>query len=171
MSTTQIVLQFVGWGFLLYLSNRTLKRTEISRLKDQLVNKIDALLKDIKTEINETEALKDSLKLEKSYTAKLARIDLSLQQINSLSKSVLLDGSLLIPLWDLDIVQMIDNQDFSLLEEKQQDVIEGIENAYHSGLFKTNIFRTLYLKYTPELMGFFVPLLILHLIVQLFNAL
>ena len=39
-----IVVVFVGWAFLFYLNNRTLKRAEIQKLKDSSITFLEQLI-------------------------------------------------------------------------------------------------------------------------------
>lgn len=151
MSNSQIALQLVGWGFLLFLSNRTIRRAELSRLKDQLIGQIEELSTWFE------EALKSNdytvISLERAYTAKVARIDLLLQQLNGLSKRDLINTGILFAFWNLDIEAIHVTKKLINVNDFQQDAIESIEVSYHSTFFKENIIRRIYFNYRPELYG------------------
>jgi len=162
MSNTQILFQFIGWGFLLFLSNRTIRRTELSRLKDQLVVQIEELSKWLELELISEEHSARSL--ERAYTGKVSRIDLLLQQLNSLSKRKLLNEDLLFEFWDTDVDSIFLTKKLNGLKLIQQDAVETIESSYHSTLFKQNFIRMIYLHYKPELLGTVSSLAILYLL-------
>lgn len=160
MSNTQIIFQFLGWGFLLFLSNRTIRRTELSRLKDQLVEQIEGLASWLEEELKNKN--NSALSLERAYTGKISRIDLLLQQLNSLSRFKLLNEKVLFKFWDLDIDAIFSSKQLHELKQIQQDAIETIEVSYHSTLFKQNFIKKLYLNYKPELFGTVISLAILY---------
>jgi len=162
MSNIQIFFQFVGWGFLLYLSNRTIKRTELSRLKDQLIEQIEGLSNWIELELNTEDNKTTARTLERGYTGRVSRVDLLLQQINGLAKCKLLNEDLLFDFWNLDIDLVFSSKELNDLKFKQQDAIETIETSYHSRLFKENIFRRIFLHYKPEIFGALLPLALLY---------
>lgn len=50
-----IVVVFVGWAFLFYLNNRTLKRAEIQKLKDSSITFLEQLIKESKKAFKENQ--------------------------------------------------------------------------------------------------------------------
>lgn len=167
MTNQQIAFQFLGWFFLLFLSNRTLSRTELSRLKDQVIVQIDALDEWLKLEVLENDSSNSAIFIEKMYISKIARIDMLLQQFNKLYKFEVLNPRVLLPLWDLDIELICEKKELSHLKDIQQDIIATIEQEYHDGLFTENFFRKLYQCYRPEIYGVISGLVAVSLFVHL----
>lgn len=150
MTNTQILFQFVGWAFLFFLSNRTIKRTEISRLKDQLVVQVEELTTWLKSELENDEG--SALTLERAYTGKVTRLDLLLQQLNRLAKRKVIDENILFPFWNLDVYSVYSTKKICEIKVHQQDAVEKIEISYHS-LFKLSMVNNLFLHYKPEIFG------------------
>jgi|GEM_PF-4792126 len=169
MSNSQIALQFVGWGFLLFLSNRTIRRTELSRLKDQLIGQIEEISTWFEQALKSDEYTVHSL--ERAYIAKVARIDLLLQQLNGLSKHNLINTGILFDFWNLDIETMYETKKLTNVNIFQQDAIESIEISYHSIFFKENIIRRIHSNYKPELYGVLLTLASLYFLYRIVEVL
>lgn len=165
MTNEQVIFQFVGWFFLLFLSNRVIKRTELSRLKDQLIEQVSDLSRWMEDELSKNS--RSPLELEDFYTARITRIDLLFQQFNRLAKYKLFDEDWLLELFDLNIEEIHKTKNIDKLHTIQRDIIEHIEISYHSALFKLNFFRNLYLNFKPELAGALFALAILYYSYQL----
>lgn len=151
MSNTQIIFQFIGWALLLLLSNRALRRTELSRLKDQLVDQIEQLSTWLEAELENKDG--NARSLERAFTGKISRIDLLLQQLNGLARRKLINEEILFEFWNLDIDLIYSSKTLDEIKLHQQDAIEVIETSYHTTLFKINFFRKIYLHYHPEIYG------------------
>lgn len=167
MSNTQIILQFIGWGFLFYLSNRTLRRSEISRLKDSLVAQIKKDTDWLNSQLLDAE--NKTLQTEQLFTSRITQIDFHISQLNTYSRFKLIDENCLLSLWDLDIFQLKSSDKYTLeINDISCDLIESIETSYTNNLFKTSFIRRWWLMNKPEIFGITSILIILTL---LFNIL
>jgi hypothetical protein len=176
MTNTQIIVQFLGWGLLIYLHNRTLRRAEIARLKESLTQQINELavwltnkLDEKKTnstnnKIDKNQEKVNFLKIESLLTAKAVQLDLKLLQLNQYSRITLLTPSLLSPLRDIDINNLIYNQNVEVeISELTAELIEQIETSYANKLFNINYFRYVYLYRKPEMLGVIFAIFLLSI--------
>ena len=167
MTNTQIIFQLIGWSFILFLHNRTIKRTEISRLKDQLVDLIDDVGDWVRDEINEEYCSKVSF--ERAYTAKIARLDVLIQQLNGLAKCKLLNENLLLEFWNLDVEEIFINEKVDKIYRLQEKVVEAVEASYHAEMFNKNFFRKVWLNYKPEAFGALLSVLIVYYLFEVLD--
>jgi hypothetical protein len=184
MTNFQIILQFLGWGLLIYLHNRTLRRAEIARLKESLIAQILefsdwTINKLTTTEINHlgqwvTNKLISKkinpLKVELLLTAKTAQLDLKLLQLNQYSRIEILPPELFSSLRDIDTDELISNENIEIyITELTSELIEIIETRYADTLFNINYFRYLYLFRRPEILGALFGICLLSFIYHFLN--
>lgn len=168
MSNSQIFLQFFGWGLLIYLHSRTLRRAEISRLKDAIVKQLSDFVEKIKSEIKKDKV--DFLVLEEEVSAKSTQIEFKIKQLNSYSRLEIVSPSKIASLRNIALENI---KDKSLVEKTfndvENDLIEHIESQYIEKMFKTNFFRHLYINRRPEIWGALFPLIILVLFFKILD--
>lgn len=158
MTSTQVAFAILGWIYLLYLNNRTLRRSEISRLKDRLVDKIEKLEPSY---IEESDRLptSDPLLLEHFLATKTTHIELRIAQLNHYIGTNIVPVDKLLPLREFDTSE----KDPSTLREIISDLIEQIEQCYDQHFVHRNFLARLWLTRKPEIFGAITALLIIVL--------
>lgn len=162
MSNSQLIIALVGWAILFYLHNRTLRKGEISRLKDSLTKEI----KDLFTWIEKSSKKSYSaLELEEELAGKVTLIEFLISQFNNYASSTLIDPDCLTKVRNIDTAKIISNEKF-YQEDKliQYDIIEQIESAYHKHTFSTNHLKSFWLnhKYDFKVIIYTLAALVLY---------
>ncbi|MEC8324949.1 MAG: hypothetical protein VX100_02370 [Pseudomonadota bacterium] len=145
MSNSQLIIALVGWAILFYLHNRTLRKGEISRLKDSLTKEIKDLFTWIEKSSNKSYS---ALELEEELAGKVTLIEFLISQFNNYASSTLIDPDCLTKVRNIDTAKIISNEKF-YQEDKliQYDIIEQIENAYYEYTFSTNHLKSFWLNH------------------------
>lgn len=167
MSWSQFFALVVGWLYLFLLNNRTLKRSEISRLKDRLVDKINT---ECAWCINEIQRESPSNQIEQIFSGKLTQIELRLNQINHYVGCELLKERMLFKLRDIDLLgsDSVENK-VHMIYSESADLIEHIEHSYDVHFVSTNILLRFWISCRLEILGALTALLIVTALLNLIN--
>lgn len=169
-NTLTITLAFIGWLYLLFLNNRALKRSEIGRLKDdiiaQLLDGSEWLIKEVK-DISKSNSGNDAIKnlvsvalninrqkkleSEQIWTAKITQIELKSNLLNKLAKCELIDLKNLNALRDIDFIVTPPSR--REIIELTSDFIENTETKYHDFFFNMDIFEALVTRHKYSTLG------------------
>lgn len=150
MSFWQIFLQFLGWFIIIWLHQRTLRRSELSRQKDALLTKTDDLFDYIKLELQKSHI--NLLELESCIAFKVTLLEFRLKQINELARIEILSLALIVRIRELDLDAMKTSVG-AIIDELQSDITEQIESNYHKKLYNHSSVLS-QLKYrVPEMAG------------------
>lgn len=164
-----IVLVLIGWLLHLFLNNRSLRRAEISRLKDNIVSKTENLQDWCVSEIREGNA-DHALLFETELSAKVTHLELKIQQLNNYIRAELIRPMELVPIREFDISREIPEHE-KILEviELASNLIEGIESSYCDFYYNRSILLTLYREYKAPLLGALLALSLLYLMLITIN--
>lgn len=146
MTPTQVFLVIFGWLILLLLSNRSLRRTEISRLKDKIIDNLQSLCDWYKMESE----CDQPLKVEEYISAKITQIELRIQQFNNYCESTVISPDPLQKIREFDTTKKIPKSDkaydfFSICS----DLIEHVEVSYDMQFYRKSWIKRV-LKPTHE---------------------
>jgi hypothetical protein len=168
LKNTHIWFVLVGWVFLFYLNNRTLRRSEIVRLKENLTKDLVNLF-DWLNETVSQQALK-ALELEDELATKVSLIEFRARQFEDYAKLALFDPPLLADIRSIDTAQLIDVDTLThTIHLQQYDILETIEQSYHQHYFKKNVFARLWLNRKPQLAAMVSMLSIFVLVSELWG--
>lgn len=78
-----IIIAVIGWGFLFYLNNRTLKKSEISRMKDRVIDRIEKTQEWYIKEYWNSKSDSERTEIEDHFSGKISNIEMRLSQINN----------------------------------------------------------------------------------------
>ncbi|SIQ14358.1 hypothetical protein [Marinobacterium stanieri] len=154
-----LYIAIIGWLIVLLLNNRTLKRSEISRIKDRLIDKLDSCISWLDSEIN-SDAFEPSL-AEVQLSGKATLIELKVRQLNHYVGTELLPVSEISNIRALDVFQP--NKAELLVEatETISDLIEKVEIRYDEFYFSTPLPKRLWMSHRQTMMGAFLSLLLI----------
>lgn len=165
MTNTQLTVALIGWTFLFYLHNRTLKKGEVSRLKDSITKEIKELFDWLD---DTSESGYTALELEELLSGKITLIEFLISQINEYTHSDFLDPLWLAELRYIDTEELLSNKKISQQERLRQfDIIEKIETAYHEQAISTNSLKKLWRNNKDTISGVISGLAILVLFAAL----
>ncbi|MCG9697440.1 hypothetical protein [Shewanella sp. Isolate11] len=175
MTSLQIMVQIFTWLFLYTLHSRTLRRSEISRLKEQIVESLSKyptwlmeILEKPNIEISDVD----------NYVASaIARFDFQSTNLNCYAKCQIFPIENLAKLGGIEIKENhlsstpdkknIEKQAFNITS----DLIEETEISYAKKMHNENTIRMLTNEYMPEIKGVICTLLILHMSYSLIKIL
>jgi len=167
VSSFQVWIAIVGWIFLFYLNNRTLRRSDISRQKDRLVERVDAIRDWYIDEIRLDEAGGNRMSLEQNLSAQITQVEIRIKQLNNYVKCEIVNPEILAK------IRGIDNSSSRCLREiieevhiECSDLNESIELAYDKFLGEKNLLRRLWFSCRYELMGGILGLGVLMLFID-----
>lgn len=161
MSYSQVVIAIIGWLLIVILNNRTLRRSEISRLKDRLVDKIQSIEAAIDAELDSEP---NPLCIENLISTRATHIELRVAQLNEYARHTLVGEEHIVQLRDFDIFSISDKSKVKIgLRSITSDLIESVESNYDSFFLKQNPFARLWHSRKPEIFGMASALLILSL--------
>ncbi|MFT4929851.1 MAG: hypothetical protein ACI8WB_005986 [Phenylobacterium sp.] len=152
MINTQLVIVFVGWAFLFYLNNRTLRRSELSRLKDNLTK----ALEDLFDWLDETARKQElgALELEEALASKISLIEFRFRQLNDYAKFTLFDPTSLAVMREIDTAILVEQKKLPQhIHNQQYDILEQIEQSYHQHYFKQSFFARIWISRKDDLTG------------------
>lgn len=154
MSNFQIWIAVFGWIFLFFLNNRTLRRSDISRQKDRLVERVDTIRNWYVDEIRLDEDGKSRMSLEQNLSAQVTQIEIRIKQLNYYVRAEIVSPEILAR------IRGIDNSASRALREIIEEVHvecselnEAIEVAYDDFFRDRNALRRFWLAYGYELSG------------------
>jgi hypothetical protein len=167
MNTFQLIVQVSTWIFLYLLHSRTLRRSEISRLKEQIVTSLSTYPAWIEKILQkELVTISD---VENYVAAANARLDFLSTNLNRHAKCEILPAECISKLTGVAIkdshiasikgIKEIERTTFDITS----DLIEKIEIKYTEKMYTDNALKMLFNEYTPELKGAICMLLILHM--------
>lgn len=169
LSYTQIFFVFAGWALLIYLSNRTLRRGEISRLKDRLVDSVSLLqekLSDKVEKLAEPPNREELSQLEFIVSAKATQLEFKVGQINRYVGFQLIRIDHIVQLRETDLY---DPEELPMVFDVLFDMIEHIESRYDGYFYNDRSFIKYLGHKKLELQGAVLALLVMTLYVVLFN--
>lgn len=174
MENLALYLAIIGWFYLYVLNNRSLKRAEIGRLKDQVINQtledsawliiyLDNLIKklefiavkekNVELHYNNSKSflLEKSMECEYIWTTKLTQIELKINLLNKLAKVELVNIDKISALREIDFSHTFPSE--RDLVDLTADLIEEIESNYHYQFFDLNIFEALVTRHRASASG------------------
>jgi hypothetical protein len=170
VSSLQVVLVLIGWVILFYLNNRTLRRSEISRIKDRLIERIDAVRSWYVDEVRLDSDGLNRLSLEQNLSAHVSQIELRMGQLNDYLGVDILDFD------SLAHIRTIDNDKSRPLQEiieevhvKFLDLSERIEVSYDRFFGSRWSFKKIWLVFRYELLGAFFSAGLIFLLTSIFR--
>lgn len=137
MTNTQLIMTFIGWIVIFAISARTLRRNEISRVKDNLVKKIEDHLKIIDSLLKSDSA---PLEIETISNSRCAQVEFYIEQLNYIVRFKLISKKNTALIRELDFRSSPGN-DISSVSEIFYDLIEEIESEYFNEYLKTGLPR------------------------------
>lgn len=168
MDDIRIWLFFFGWIFTFYLSTRAIARSEISRLKDRLVDRIEKNIDWFNTEINKSVEL---LYLESEIGARATQLDLRFTQINHYAKCEILELDWLTPLRDFNLFSQAEKKEITRdFQGLAYDLIEKIELSYDCHFYKSSYFNRLIKRNKYLLLGVFIGLFAMYIFILLLQT-
>jgi hypothetical protein len=170
VGSIEFVVIVFGWAFLFYLNNRTLRRSEISRLKDRLVERVEAIRSWYVDEIRLDVDGKCRMSLEQNLAAQITQIELRMKQLNFYIGCEVVDFE------DLASIREIDND----IDRSTQDIvesvhyefsnlIENIEISYDSYFGVQSFLRRMWLSRKYEISGGVMGLIMLSCLFYVFS--
>lgn len=168
MTNAQIILTLLGWVLLVYLSNRTLRRNEISRLKDRLVDLLIDLQKYSLEQLNNLGGDSQTSKHaahEVGFSGRVTLIELRVMQFNHYLKRPLLNPEKLSDCRGVDLLPPYNLRD-KLIEVQRvtSDFIEYVETEYGQFYFAEFSFGRLWENHRSALLGAIAGLTLVALI-------
>lgn len=180
LTNTQLTIALIGWAFIFYLHNRTLKKGEVSRLKESITKEIKDLFTWLDGAANKTCEQADGssqkayseLELEEELAGKITLIEFLISQINEYTHSSFLDPLWLVELRNIDTAQLISNGKVSQVDKLRQfDIIEKVETAYHEQALSSNLLKNLWVNNKDTILGAIAGLAIVALFAVLITLL
>lgn len=163
---TSVIIAVLGWLYLYYLHTRTLRRTEISRIKDRLVARIEEIqtwyLQQLSSDCD------DVTLLESLLATKVTHVELRILQINHYVGRDLIPIEWLTPLRALEVLPN-NRESVSAINQICADLIEGIETSYDSLFFRKNFFARFWNTRKEEILGTISGLLLLYLLFEVLS--
>ncbi|GIU15645.1 hypothetical protein TUM4261_32970 [Shewanella sp. c952] len=167
MDSLQFCVQVATWIFLYILHSRTLRRAEISRLKEQIVDSLSSYPAWLILILNKE---KISISDVENYVASaITRLDFQSENLNSYGKCQIFPTADLAELASIEINKqhLTSVSDKSRIEriafDITSDLIENTEISYAKRMHKDNSIKMLFNEYNPELKGIICMLLILNM--------
>lgn len=171
MTFAQLLVVFVGWAFLFYLNNRTLRRSELSRLKESLTKELENLFdwlgetaKEKEIEEEDEKELK-ALELEDELAIKISLVEIRFRQLNDYAKFLLFNPAVLSGIRKIDTEILLKGRKLPQeIHIKQYDILEDIEQSYHQHYFKKSFFASIWLNHKDDIAGIIAGLSIVILV-------
>lgn len=158
----QVAIALAGWAFLFYLHNRTLRRSEISRLKDRLVDKVENTYEWLVKELEDESC--DRLVLESNLSAKVTQVELRVRQLNHYVRCEIVTTENLAILRNIDVAQSNKQYLINIANEAIADTIESIESSYDSHYFEQSYLTRVWKSRKEDLFGAALALAVICLI-------
>ncbi len=165
-----IVVVFVGWAFLFYLNNRTLKRAEIQKLKDSSITFLEQLIKESKKAFKENQGKETpdemaSIELEELISRLVPQFELRANGLQVLSS---FDGfnpvDIARELRDVDSEKILKEQGRLQNYHNQIDeIIDSMESSYFNKFYNRSLTDSLFLV-GPRMYGLFVAATSLYML-------
>jgi len=131
----EIVITALGWGFLFYLNTRTIKKSEISRMKDRAIDRIEKTQEWYIKEYIKTKSDSERREIEDYFSGKISHIELRLAQLNKyIGKEIFLPECLV----DWRAIDNTANNEkqkqekLKIVHDISLDIIDYIESNYDS---------------------------------------
>tara|TARA_B100001059_G_scaffold53555_1_gene47805 strand:+ start:52028 stop:52546 length:519 start_codon:yes stop_codon:yes gene_type:complete len=147
------LITIIGWIYVLYLSNRALKRADIARVKDSCIAVLEDAVKKI-LDLAEKENLTD-IHIESHLVHYATKAFFRIKAMNNLAKSQLVDaGKVDLVLRTADVSKIInrDNQYCQQLTSEILNYCDEIEQEYQKIFFNSNL-KLWIAKHIDELKG------------------
>lgn len=164
-STGTILVAVFGWIYLFYLNNRTLRRSEISRQKDRLIERLESVRSWYIDEIRLDFEGSNRLSLEQNLSAHVTQIELRIRQLNYYI------GTQIVGVENLSNIRGIDNgkdrpvnEIIGSVHSEFSDLAENIELSYDRFFEGNNLLTRIWVNCRSELLGGIFGLAILGLI-------
>lgn len=129
----EIIITAFGWGFLFYLNTRTLKKSEISRMKDRVIDRIEKTQEWYSKEYLKTNSSSERTEIEDYFSGKISNIELRLTQINNYIGKDIFSPNCLVEWRSIDNTASDKNQKQTTLKEIHDaslNIIDYIERNY-----------------------------------------
>lgn len=180
MSNFQFFVTLFGWAILFYLHNRTLKKGEITRRKDAIIQEVRALMDWLETDIA---SRLSHLELEEEIAARATLLNFSCRQLNEYTHKKLINLDWLYDISNIDVDTIyIDEKCSSGVENSSKrvtrevkakfyDLLEQIEKAYHDSTKPNHSSRKYWREYQYEILGLMFGLFICLSLVTIFKFL
>jgi hypothetical protein len=168
VESIRIVLIFLGWLLLIYLSNRTLRRGEISRLKDRVVDSITGIQEWLIEEL-QTNPSKDMEQVEALLSAKATQLELKIKQLNHYIGIEVLQVVNVAKIRGVDLFSVNTGALVVEVNDVFFDVIEHIETVYDDHYFKLNPILRFWRVRKYELCGAGISMAILFFFFGIFH--
>lgn len=162
-------MTLLGWFYVLHLSNRALKRSDISRVKDSCISVIEETVKtivDLKDSNNSNE-----LTIEAHLDYLATKLEFKIKALNSLTSCEIYNpGEIGLKIRSADSRKLaeIDLVYKRQLASNLLNACEDLENKYQEFYF-TRSLRKIYLRYEHEIKGLAFSIFILAMLSILFR--
>lgn len=164
----KFIIAVLGWAYGYYLSNRSSRRSEVSRLKDRLVDKLDKTLSWYVDEVSDTAMT--PVELEQVLADKVSQCELRINQFNKYVGVEIIDSSILATIRDIDVSCCIaDKRAPASIYTLFANTIESIECSYDEHYINLSLQKRLWLEYGPELKGVFMAGVTLLVYISVFK--
>ena len=163
-----LTISIVGWSIVFYISNRALKRADISRSKDACIATAEEAVKKL-IELKEKDN-PSATQLEFAISYFAVKLSFKLKTLNELA-GVEIGNSTNTTLlfYESDPAELLKNEgEFIVYTQKLLNLCESIENSYRELFFKSRL-ASVYVRRSNELKGAAFGLLIMVLLFSLFK--
>ena len=163
MNQTYLVVTLIGWLIVFLLHDRTLRRTEISRVKDNLTAKIDELQKWIESHLHKGDI--NSISLEKGCVGRCVQIELYIKQLNERAGYQLVSIDKLSDIKSLEFANL-PTDSASIISSLFCDFIEEIEESYWRVYLKQNSAKEIWSYYKYHIGGMLFSLILIKVSIE-----
>lgn len=168
MDSLTFGIAFFGWLLTYSIHISSISRAEIARNKDQVVKSLRELPDWASNLLKDHEP--DELQLENYVSAHASMIEFQLINLNKLARSTILNTDEIAKLRNVDCATLDKPLTFNFsLFKVCNDLVNSIEENYAIHLFHENVFRRLYARRLPELLGITCASSVLSLYFMLFQ--
>lgn len=150
---SKLFIAFLGWVFGFYLSNRSNRRTEISRLKDRLVDKIEKVSAWYVGEIIEDDCNK--MLVEQVFVNKISQCETRMLQFNKYVGCNIFQVEWMGELRKIDFEKFSEDPTVFLVDvhDKFSRVMDEIEGAYDAHYIQTNFLNSMWKTHGNSMLG------------------